>query len=182
MVWDDEAWEVTDETSEEAGDVLQLEDSLNTVYFESYEGFEGNAVDCIAAETDELAEQDAESIVVGTDSDGDEISGGDAASAYSVFTCTFTLEADVVLDLVEYNERRRLSDEAVLEVSQLTVREAYNDASPAVQNLLAAITLPGEEPVDEPIDTSGDDSRLANFIGDPPRITASDEGSHGMGS
>lgn len=157
MAWNDEAWEVTEETSEAGVDVLQLEDSLNTVYFESYDGFDGNALDCITAEVDELAEQDAENIVVGRDSAGDEISGGDDASAYSVFTFTYTLGDDVVLDLVEYNECRRLSDDAVLEISQLTVREGYNDASPAVQELLAAITLPGEDRADVPDHTSGDD-------------------------
>ncbi len=156
VVWDDELWEVTDESSEDVGDLLQLEDPLNTVYFESYEGFEGNALDCVAAEVDELAEEDAESIAAGRDASGDEILGGDSNTAYAVYTFTYTLD-DVVIDLVEYNECRRLSDDSVLEISQLTVREAYNDASPAVQALLAAVTMPGDEVADEPETTSGDD-------------------------
>ena len=157
VVWDDDLWEVTDESSEDVGDLLQLEDPLNTVYFESYEGFDGNALDCVAAEVEELAEQDAESIAPGRDAGGEDIVGGDADSAYAVYTFTFNLEDDVVIDLVEYNECRRLSEDAVLEISQLTVREAYNDASPAVQDLLAAVTMPGDNVADEPENTSGDD-------------------------
>ena len=48
--WDPDEWTVSDEQSIEEGDLLELEDSLNTVYFETYEGFDGNALDCIAAE------------------------------------------------------------------------------------------------------------------------------------
>ncbi len=157
VAWDDEIWEVMDESSEDAGDLLQLEDPLNTVYFESYEGFDGNALDCVEAEVEELAEQGAESILPGKDADGDEIMGGDTESAYAVYTFSYTVEDDIVIDLVEYNECRRLPHDAVLEISQLTVREAYNDAAPAVQDLLAAVTMPGEEPVDEPESTTGDD-------------------------
>jgi hypothetical protein len=86
------------------------------VYFESYEGFDGNALDCVGAEVEELAEQGAESILPGKDADGDEIMGGDTDSAYAVYTFSYTVEDDIVIDLVEYNECRRLADDAVLEI------------------------------------------------------------------
>ena len=154
--WDPDDWTVSDEQSIEEGDLLELEDSLNTVYFETYEGFDGNALDCIAAEPDELAGMDAENIEVGLDSRGNEIATGGNDYAYSVFTFTYTVEDDVEVELVEYNECRSLSDTHVLEISQLTVREAYNDASPAAQELFSAVVLPGDEPDDEPEDHSGD--------------------------
>ena len=56
---------------------------------------------------------------------------------------------DIQTDLVEYSECWTLvEDEAVLEISQITVRDAYNDAAPVVQDLLRGVTLPGEEPVE----------------------------------
>jgi predicted metalloprotease len=155
VAWDPDEWTVNDERSIEEGDFLELVDPLSTVYFETYEGYDGNALDCVAAEPDDLAGLDAEDIDVGRDSRGNEIAGGDDESAYSVFTFTYAVEDGVEVELVEYNECRALDDSHVLELSQLTVREAYNDASAAAQALFAAVVMPGDNPVDGPESTTG---------------------------
>ena len=155
--WGDE-WEVVDAESEGGYDYLELTDQLSYVYFEAYEEFDGNALDCVADEESDLAGEDGVSdIKIGTDVGGDPLSGGDEANAYAVYTMSLTDADDIQTDLVEYTECWTLVEgEAVLEVGQITVRDAYNDASPAAQDLLRGVTLPGEEPV-EPEDTSGDD-------------------------
>ncbi len=155
--WDD-TWSVEDESSEDGYDYLELTDQLSFVYFEAYAEFDGDAAACVAEEMDDLAAQDGVSAIkVGTDVAGDALAGGDESNAYSVYTLTYTDEDGLETDLVEYNECRTLNEgNSVLEISQVTVRDAYNDAAPAVQDLLAAVTLPGEDPV-EPENTSGDD-------------------------
>lgn len=155
--WNDD-WEVVDVESEDGYDYLELTDQLSYVYFEAYEEFAGNALDCVADERTDLAEQDGiVDIDIGTDVGGDPLTGGDEANAYAVYTMSFTGTDGIVTELVEYSECWTLvPGEAVLEASQITVRDAYNDAAPLVQDLLRGVTLPGEEPV-EPEDTSGND-------------------------
>jgi predicted metalloprotease len=160
--WDPDEWRVNDERSNVDSDLLELADPLNTVYFETYEAFDGNALDCVAAERDELAGTNAENIDVGRDSRGNEIAGGSDDLAYSVFTFTYNVEDDVDVELVEYNECRSLGDGHVLETSQLTAREAYNDASPAAQALFAAVVMPGDEQDDGPENAAGGNDRVAN--------------------
>jgi len=158
--WSD-AWTVEGERSEDGLDYLELTDQLSYVHFESYEEFEGDAIACVAAEESDLAAQEGvDDIEVGNNAAGDPLSGGDAGNAYSVYTFTYTGENGVESTLVEYNECRTLvAGESVLEISQITVRNAYNDASLSVQELLQTITLPGDEPrepADDP-DATGDD-------------------------
>lgn len=158
ITWDDN-WDVVDAQSQDGYDYLELTDQLSYVYFEAYEEFDGNAQDCVAEEESDLAEQDGISdIQIGTDVAGDPLTGGDETNAYAVYTMSFTGANDIQTDLVEYNECWTLVEgEAVLEISQITVRDAYNDAAPVVQDLLRGVTLPGEEPI-EPENTSGDDA------------------------
>jgi uncharacterized protein len=153
-----EAWEVVDSQSQGGYDYLELTDQLSYVYFEAYEEFGGNAQDCVADEESDLADQDGISdIKIGTDVGGDPLTGGDETNAFAVYTMSYTDSDGIQTDLVEYSECWTLvEDAAVLEISQITVRDAYNDAAPVVQDLLLGVTLPGEEPV-EPESTSGDD-------------------------
>lgn len=170
LTWD-ESWSVETDDSVDGYDYLELTDQLSYVYFEAYTEFAGDALACVSDEKDDLAAQDGVSdIVVGRAASGDPLSGGDGTNAYAVYTMTYTDADGVESDLVEYSECRTLgAGESVLEISQVTIRDAYNDAAPAVQTLLAAITLPGDEPA-EPVTASGDDGDDEDRI--PGTLTA----------
>lgn len=156
--WNDD-WEVVDEISEDGYDELIIDDSLSWVYFESYEDFGGDATACVEEEQADLEAQEGVSdIEVGTSARGDDLAGGDEEAAYTVYTFTFTSEDGVETPLVEYSDCRTLvPGEAVLEISQITSHDAYNDAAPIVQDLLAGLAMPGEVPVDQPDENTGDE-------------------------
>jgi predicted metalloprotease len=168
-----EDWEVVDSHSQDGYDYLELTDQLSYVYFEAYEAFAGNALDCVVDEESDLSDQYGfDDVRIGTDVGGDPLTGGDESNAYSVYTMSFTDADGIETDLVEYNECWTLvDDEAVLEASQMTLRDAYNDAAPVVQDLLRAVSLPGEEVVD-PEDATGDGAE--DEADDPETLSASE--------
>lgn len=149
----DETWTVDDEGTEDGTDFLTLTDPLNIVYFEAYEGYGGDVDECIGDVLANLEDEDAfEDVEIGRGDDGEPLTGSDRTGAYAVYT--FVLvdeEEDLTFDVAQYSDCRTLvEDEAVLEITQVTIREAYNDAIPAFQALLANLAMPGEEPVDTP--------------------------------
>lgn len=162
----DETWTVTDESSEDGYDLLQLSDGLSEVLFSSYEAYNGDPVQCVEDKLELLEEVEGISDVeIGTDRNGDPLEGVDDTGAYAVFTFTFNPEGDDPYQMVEYNDCRTLVEgEAVLDISQITLREAYNDATPKLQDLLDNLAMPGEDPVETEVedDSDGRDDELTD--------------------
>jgi uncharacterized protein len=147
----DETWVVeAEDEDEETGDLLELTDNLSFVYFESYAGYDGDPEACIDDEQEYLSSLDGFSNVeLATDSNGDPVRGSDATGAYAVFTFDLELEDGTTVNAVEYNDCRTLvEDEAILEISQITLKDAYNDAVQPLQDLLANLAMPGEDPIE----------------------------------
>ena len=152
--WDDD-WSVDDEGSDDGYDYLTLTDPLSIVFFEAYEGYDGDPDACIEDVSAELEElEGVEDIELGTGGDGEPLTGNDRTGAYAVYTYVLIDEDDVTFDVAQYSDCRTLvADEAVLEITQVTTREAYNDSIPAFQTLLDNLAMPGEDPVDAPSTT-----------------------------
>lgn len=149
--WDD-AWTVDDDGSEDGIDYLTLTDPLNIVYFEAYDGHDGDAEECIEDEFASLKGADVfDDVEIGVGDDGEALTGSDRTGAYAVYTFVLVDEdEDLRFDVAQYSDCRTLvDDEAVLEITQVTIREAYNDAIPAFQQLLDNLAMPGENPVDD---------------------------------
>ncbi len=151
IAWD-ERWSVDDEQSEDGYDLLVLADPLSTVYFESYEGFDGDPDACVDDELETInATEGFSDVEIGEDGDGDPLRGSDRDGAYAVYTFTVSDDDGVEFDVVEYSDCRTLTEgEAVLEISLLAIREAYNEALPAFQELLEHLSMPGEDRVEQP--------------------------------
>jgi predicted metalloprotease len=147
--WDD-TWSVEDESDDDGYDLLELSDNLSLVFFESYEGYDGDPEECVEDEVNDLQDIDEfRNVELATDGNGDPLKGVDSTGAYAVYAFELELDDGTVAEVVEYSDCRTLvEDEAVLEISQITVREAYNDAVPRLQGLLKTLAMPGEEPVE----------------------------------
>ena len=154
--WTDD-WTVTDEDVDDVYDTLQLSDGLSEVMFLSYEGFDGDPVACVEDKLELLEDVEGFSDVeLGTDRNGEPLQGEDDTGAYAVYTFTFSPEEGDPFKMVEYTDCRTLvPGEAVLDISQITLREAYNDAAPKLQALLDTLTMPGEDPIES---DDGDDA------------------------
>jgi predicted metalloprotease len=151
IAWDG-AWSVSDEWSDDGYDSLSLRGAASFAQFNSYRGFDGDADACVEAERESL-EQIAEDGVVriARDGDGRPIRGKDRDGAYAVYLFTDLDAGGESVEVVEYSDCRTLIEgDAVLEISLVAVREAYNHAIPPLQGLLASLTMPGEPPGEEP--------------------------------
>jgi uncharacterized protein len=151
LAWDD-TWTVDDEWSRDGHDALVLFDGLGTAYFDAYEGFDGDPEACVEAERQAIEEfADDGEVEIARNGEGEPIQGSDLNGAYAVYVFSLTDGEGVRFEIVEYSDCRTLvEDEAVLEITQVTVREAYNEAVPAFQELLANLAMPREDPADEP--------------------------------
>jgi predicted metalloprotease len=173
--WDD-SWTVEDESVRGDYELLQLSDNLSVVFFEAYVGYDGDPEACVEDEENDLRSVDGFSnIELATDGNGDPITGVDSVGAYAVYIFDLELDDGTIASVVEYNDCRTLvEDEAVLEISLLTIKEAYNDAVPRMQDLLKALAMPGEEPIETEQDRAprpGDDGTEIDYQELVPEIT-----------
>ena len=150
--WDAADWTVEAEFIDDGYDGLQIGTPLSTVYLEAYEGFDGDAVACLADAAAEIAARQGVTEVVpltGRPLPVPEDQRGEG----QLFGLTLTLEDGTVFRGVEYVEcRTLLPGTAVLEITWQTITETFNQDFPRVEALLAAITLPDDAtPVATPV-------------------------------
>lgn len=146
LTWNANDWKVKKESSQNGYDELVLESTLSTVYFEAFNGYNGSATACVKDEQNSLSTTSGvTNVQIGKDANGQPLQGSDATGAYAVFTFHLTTEDGTQYDLAEYADCRTLvAGSAVLKISLITVRGAYNDAIAQGQQLLAGLALPGQ--------------------------------------
>jgi predicted metalloprotease len=151
IAWDG-GWSVSDEWSDNGYDSLSLRGPTSFAQFNSYQGFSGDAEACVEAERESLElVADGGVVQVARDGEGRPVRGKDRDGAYAVYLFTDVDANDEPVEVVEYSDCRTLIEgEAVLEISLVAVREAYNDAIRPFQGLLATLAMPGEAPGEEP--------------------------------
>jgi hypothetical protein len=143
LTWDDSIWTVENELLLDGYDGLQLGTEISIFYLEGYEGFAGDAEECLADAVNEIALResvsDLESVTRPLPVEADE--AGEAA----LFLYTLTFEDGGAVDIIEYTECRVLvPGEAVLEITFQTAEQAYDAELPAYRELLESLTLPDE--------------------------------------
>jgi hypothetical protein len=138
VTYDDSVWEVTEEDSEPGFDIIRLQSEFGNVLVAGFEGFDGDAAECVAAYEDLIAEGDGISNV---DTD-DSLDTPRAPSDAEVTVYTYTVEFDDGSegDIAEYIECRTLAEgEAVLRLSFLTLLPLWDDALPVFEDLYDGI-------------------------------------------
>jgi hypothetical protein len=149
--WDPEVWSVEGESIEEGYDGLQIGTPISTVFLETYESFAGDAEACLAAAEQEISEREGVSEVVPL-TDRPLPVAADVRGEAGLFGLTASLPDGTNYRGVEYVECRTVRPgEAVLEITWQAVTQAFNEDFANVEELLAAIELPGESPAATPV-------------------------------
>jgi hypothetical protein len=144
IAWDPDVWSVEAEFIDEGYDGLQIGTPISTVYLEVYDGFDGDASACFAAAEQEIGEREGVSEVVPL-SDRPLPVAEEVRGVAGLFGVTATLPDGNTYRGVEYVECRTvIPGQTVLEITWQAVTQAFNQDFANVEELLAAIELPGE--------------------------------------
>ncbi|MEA2594321.1 MAG: hypothetical protein QOF01_790 [Thermomicrobiales bacterium] len=139
--WDD-TWTVAAETSADGSDLLQLNNGVSDVYFQSYGNYTGDPAACVASIAEQFPTRPGWSNVEPMrTAGGDPIAGGETTRAYAVYTFSYTVDA-ATTDYVEYLECRALvPGQSVLVVTQIAPRDAYPEQVESMRALLDGLVV-----------------------------------------
>lgn len=158
LSWDPAVWSVEGELIDAGYDGLQIGTPASTVFVEAYDGFAGNAEDCLADAEREIGERKGISELVTLSGRTMPSTGADPGPA-RLFGLVATSPSGEPLRGTEYVECRTLvSGRAVLEITWQTLASSYNDELRLVEELLGTIEagssesplLPSTPPLAEP--------------------------------
>ena len=140
LTWDADGWAVEDAWSREGTDRLRLGTGAASVHFSAHRAHGGDAAGCIRQPIAFRPTQPGT-----TDVRVAEGPSGDAARTWVVLTFVYEEEdGGRAWAIREYAECRALvPGEAVLVVDFLAVADEYDDQFPLLEELLAAIVMPG---------------------------------------
>ena len=142
--WDPADWSVEGESIEAGYDGLQIGTPISTVYLEAYEGFAGDAAACFADAEQEIGERDGVSEVIPLSGRPLPV-GEDVRGEAQLFGLTVTLPDGTNYRGVEYAECRTVvPGVSVLEITWQAVTQGFDEDFSRVEELLAAIEMPGE--------------------------------------
>jgi hypothetical protein len=148
--WDPAVWTVEGEFIDVGFDGLLIRTPISTVYLEAYNGFGGDAAECLAAAEQELGEREGVSEVVPL-SDRPLPVAADVRGEAGLFGVTATLPDGNTYRGVEYVECRTVfAGETVLRITWQAVTQAFIEDFENVEALLATIELPEAPPVATP--------------------------------
>jgi hypothetical protein len=144
--WDPVVWSVEGEFIDVEYDGLQIGTPISTVYLEAYNGFDGDAAACFAAAEQEIGEREGVLEVIPL-SDRPLPVAEDVRGEAGLFGVTAALSDGNTYRGVEYVECRTVfPGETVLEITWQAVTQAFNEDFANVEELLAAIEMPEEQP------------------------------------
>jgi hypothetical protein len=142
LTWDPAEWNVEDEYVNPGYDGLQLGTSISTVYIEAYEGFDGDAADCLAEAEQQIRDREGVTDVAPVSGHPLPVSDDDRGEA-ELFGVTAKLADGTVFHGIEYVECRTLvPGRAVLELTWQTITNAFDEDFPRVEALFAALEVP----------------------------------------
>ena len=168
--WDGDVWEVEDERGAEDYDALQLGTPRSTVFLKAYPRFSGDAADCLADATDEIADRNNVSGVA-TARRLDPPVPTDEAGEAALLIYDLELDNGETVEVVEYVECRTVTPgESVVEITWQVGADDYEDELPLVEDLLATIELPDSATANDETPTSGEGT---------PTVSADEAGVNG---
>lgn len=143
VTWDPAIWNVENELLDDAYDGLQIGTPRSTVFFEAYEGFDGDAGSCLAAAEQEIRDRESVSEVARLDGRPlPDVAPG--RRPHQLFGVVATMPDGALYRGVEYVECRTLVPGlAVAELTWQTAASNFNAELPLVEALLTALDLPG---------------------------------------
>jgi quercetin dioxygenase-like cupin family protein len=142
LSWD-ETWTVVGETSLDGSDILQLNNGVSDVYFQSYGNYTGDPAACVASIAEQLPNNEGwANVEPMRTASGDPIAGSDATRAYAVYTFNYTAEGTTT-EFVEYLECRAIvPGQSILVITQLAPRDAYPGQVEPMRLLLEGLVMP----------------------------------------
>ncbi|MGI8643362.1 MAG: hypothetical protein ACR2LS_04525 [Thermomicrobiales bacterium] len=118
--------------------VLDLVDLTGYVYFEAYDDYDGDPVDCLDGSSSELLDDpDVDDIEPYEDEDGDIVEGEEDGEAFVAYT--FDFDGDAAAGY--FACRTLVEDEAVLAISLVTLEDDFEDARAELDDLLDSLDL-----------------------------------------
>jgi hypothetical protein len=141
--WDPTLWSVEGELIDSGYDGLQIGTPASTVFIEAYDGFAGDAEDCLANAEREIGERDGIAELVTLSGRTMPATGANSGPA-RLFGLVATPPGGEPLRGTEYVECRALvPGRAVIEITWQTLSASYNDELPLVDALLGTIEVAG---------------------------------------
>jgi hypothetical protein len=146
VTWDSSLWHIDEETSAGGTDRLNLGDGTTNIYLDGYAGFGGDAAACVTDASGRIGSEDGVvDVQPAVDGNGTAIAGSTSDQAFAMFLVTRNVAANTpAVDLVWYVECHTLvAGSAVLQITVITTRSAYETELPAIQAVFAGIDLSG---------------------------------------
>lgn len=142
IAWSLDVWSVENELIDDGYEGLQLGTPDATAFIEAYEGFAGNAEQCLAGAERELRER--ENVVELELLDGRPLpDSGTSRGPANLFGLVATLPDGDSYRGVEYMECRTVvPGQVVLELTWQTTTRHFNDELPRASELFSAIAMP----------------------------------------
>lgn len=140
----DAPWQVNQQASDQSGDILVLVNGTSIVQFLARGTTDTSPAACLRDGINQDRSDPAISqFALAKGKDGKPISGGNATRGYAAFTFTISRQDGTPLAVTEYRECRVLvPGTAVLDISQITPADQYDQQRPLVAALLDEIALP----------------------------------------
>jgi hypothetical protein len=180
VTYDDSVWEVTEESNEPGFDIIRLQSEFGNALVAGFEGFGGDAAECVDSYEDLIADNEGVSNIDTDDSLDTPSAPNDAE--FTVYTYTVEFEDGSEGDVVEYIECRVLVEgEAVMRISFLTLLQIWDDALPVFEDLHEGIESEVVQGGDDD-DTGGGDEDDTGGEPDPEPtrdVTIEDEDDNG---
>ncbi len=162
LEWDDEIWQVEEAETSDDNDFLYLTSDASDLYFESYERFDGDAVECRDNAVSSIEDDDRVTEFELLDEDDDD------ASAFATFSYVVTID-DEALPMTQSSECRVLVEgESVLQIDHLAPQDDFETESDLVADVLDTVVIPGAEAGDTEVaeDEEADSTPVAGDTDD----------------
>jgi hypothetical protein len=140
LSWDD-SWSVTQASSDNGTDYLELDNGTSSIGVEGYEWSDGAAA-CVTDTADYLKTEDGVSkFAAAKDSKGKTRKGGDDAKSWALYTAVYTSSDGDVSKLAMYVECRTVAGgDAVVSITQFVASAAYDDEAANRDAVLATLS------------------------------------------